>query len=148
MAVDSNGKMIGSDVDYLETWRGMEQCVHQGLTRSIGISNFNSLQIERLMNAATIKPVNNQIECNVNVGQRPLIEFCAKLNITVTGYSPLGRPGNRYGIPNSLDNPKFLQIVEKYKKTPAQVALRFVVSKIILHTLATRITVICTEKTD
>lgn len=121
--------MIGSDVDYLETWRGMEECVRQGLTRSIGVSNFNSEQIERLMKAATIKPVNNQIECSVNVGQRKLIEFCSERNITVTGYSPLGRPGNRYGIANSLDNPKILRISEKYKKTPAQVACRYVVSR-------------------
>ncbi|XP_043289653.1 uncharacterized protein [Venturia canescens] len=124
--LDADGKMIGSEVDYLETWRGMEECVRQGLTRSIGVSNFNSEQIERLMQAAKIKPVNNQIECNVNVGQRKLIDFCAKHNITVTGYSPLGRPGNRYEVGNSLDNPKILQIAEKYKKTPAQIALRYV----------------------
>ena len=58
---DSEGNMILSDVDYLETWEGMEECVRQGLTRSIGISNFNSEQITRLLTAAQIKPVNNQV---------------------------------------------------------------------------------------
>lgn len=58
---DSNGKLIGSDIDYLETWRGMEECVRQGLTRSIGISNFNSEQITRLLASAKIMPVNNQV---------------------------------------------------------------------------------------
>ncbi|KAG7190362.1 hypothetical protein KM043_006473 [Ampulex compressa] len=120
-----DGEILSSDVDYLETWRGMEECVHQGLTRSIGISNFNSEQITRLLAAAKIKPVNNQFEVSVNLKQKELIEFCKKHNITVTGYSPLGRPGNRLGVPNSLDNPKIVEIAQKYHKTPAQVALRY-----------------------
>lgn len=57
---DANGKLIESNTDYLETWKGMEECVHQGLTRSIGISNFNSEQITRLLKSAKIAPVNNQ----------------------------------------------------------------------------------------
>lgn len=55
------GNLVESDVDYLETWRGMEECVRQGLTRSIGISNFNSEQITRLLKSAKIAPVNNQV---------------------------------------------------------------------------------------
>lgn len=61
MPEDKNGKLIESDIDYLETWRGMEECVRQGLTRSIGISNFNSEQINRLLESAKIAPVNNQV---------------------------------------------------------------------------------------
>ncbi|XP_066595272.1 aldo-keto reductase family 1 member C18-like [Prorops nasuta] len=60
MPTDDKGNTILSDTDYLETWKGMEECVELGLTRSIGISNFNSQQISRLVNAANIKPVNNQ----------------------------------------------------------------------------------------
>lgn len=69
-----------------------------------------------------------QVECSVNLNQKKLIDFCKKHGITVTGYSPLGRPGNRRGVANSLDNPVILKIAGKYKKTPAQVALRYVVS--------------------
>ncbi|XP_050449163.1 1,5-anhydro-D-fructose reductase-like [Cataglyphis hispanica] len=126
MPTDKNGNLIESDVDYLETWRGMEECVHQGLTRSIGISNFNSEQINRLLESAKIAPVNNQIEVNINVNQEKLVDFCKKRNITVTGYSPLGQPGNSSGIENKLDNPVVLKIAKKYNKTPAQVALRYV----------------------
>lgn len=127
MPMDKSGNLIGSDVDYLETWRGMEECVRQGLTRSIGISNFNSEQISRLLKSAKIKPVNNQIEININVNQEKLADFCKKHNITVTGYSPLGQPGNTYVTSgNKLDNPVVLNIAKKYNKTPAQVALRYV----------------------
>lgn len=64
MPTDKDGNLIGSDVDYLETWRGMEECIRQGLTRNIGISNFNSEQISRLLKSATIPPVNNQVCVN------------------------------------------------------------------------------------
>ncbi|XP_017764987.1 PREDICTED: aldose reductase-like isoform X1 [Eufriesea mexicana] len=124
-----DGTLIMSDTDYLETWKGMEECVRLGLTRSIGISNFNEEQITRLLGAAKILPVNNQVEVNINLNQTPLIEFCRKHNITITGFSPLGQPGNRFGVPNSLDNPKLIEISKKYNKTTAQIALRYILQQ-------------------
>jgi diketogulonate reductase-like aldo/keto reductase len=58
---DSSGNTIYSDVDYVDTWKEMEACVKQGLTKSIGISNFNSMQIQRILDVATIKPVVDQV---------------------------------------------------------------------------------------
>lgn len=58
---DAEGKIQYSDVDYLDTWKEMEKCVELGFTNSIGVSNFNSEQIERLLSAAKIKPVMNQV---------------------------------------------------------------------------------------
>ena len=52
---------MASDVDYLDTWKVLEACVAKGLVRSIGVSNFNSQQMTRLMGACTIKPVTNQV---------------------------------------------------------------------------------------
>lgn len=126
---DEKGTYLTTDTDYLETWRGMEECVRQGLARSIGVSNFNSEQIARVLEAAKIIPVNNQVEVSVNLNQKRLVEFCNKRNITITGYSPLGRPGNRGGIPNSLDHSTILEIAKKYNKTPAQIALRYVLQQ-------------------
>lgn len=121
-----------SDVDYLETWEGMEECVELGLTRSIGLSNFNSIQIDRVLSNCRIKPVNNQVECNLNLNQKKLIQFCKERNITVTGYSPLGRPSVTAGVVGkpqpSLDNTRIIEIGKKYGKTSAQVILRYLVS--------------------
>jgi diketogulonate reductase-like aldo/keto reductase len=61
MPTDSAGNIMLSDVDYLATWREMEKCVQMGLTRSIGLSNFNSQQIDRLLANAKVKPVNLQV---------------------------------------------------------------------------------------
>lgn len=64
----------------------------------------------------------------MNLNQKSLIDFCTKHDITVTGYSPLGQPGNKSGISNSLDHPKIEELAKKYNKTTAQIALRHVVS--------------------
>ena len=61
---DESGKTLYSDVDYLETWPMMEELVKMGLTKSIGISNFNKDQIERVLSIATIVPATNQV-CNL-----------------------------------------------------------------------------------
>lgn len=53
--------MLHSDADYVETWPEMEKLVRMGLVHSIGISNFNSQQIERVLKVAKIKPVVNQV---------------------------------------------------------------------------------------
>jgi len=113
LPMDASGNVIESDTDYLETWRGMEECVHQGLTRSIGISNFNSEQIIRLLKSAKITPVNNQIEVNVSVNQEKLVDFCKKHHITVTGYSPLRQPGTSSSINNKLQGPVISQLAKK-----------------------------------
>lgn len=46
---DAKGEFIDGKVDYVDTWRAMEELVDAGLTRSIGVSNFNAGQIDRLV---------------------------------------------------------------------------------------------------
>lgn len=61
---NSDGTPILSDVDYVDTWKAMEGVMSKGLTKNIGVSNFNSEQITRLLQNATIKPVTNQVNKN------------------------------------------------------------------------------------
>lgn len=125
-----DGPHTYSDIDYIETWEAMEDCVKQGLTKSIGVSNFNSEQIDRLLKFAKIKPVVNQVETNPNINQKKLIQFCKGRDIVLTGYCPLGR-NDSVGIPGlpvpSILDPKVKKIGEKYSKTPAQVVLNYLV---------------------
>lgn len=62
--VDENGKTEFSYVDYVDTWKAMEILTKKGLTRSIGLSNFNKHQIQRILDIATVPPVNNQVFLN------------------------------------------------------------------------------------
>ncbi|XP_050080783.1 1,5-anhydro-D-fructose reductase-like [Anopheles maculipalpis] len=134
LPMNANGKSIDSDVDYLDTWKAMEKLARSGKVKSIGVSNFNSEQLTRLLANCEIKPVTNQVECNPGINQRKLIEFCRKHDIVITAYSPLGRPnledpvvGNE-GIPkHALDDPRVLAIGKKYGKSAGQVVLRYLV---------------------
>lgn len=71
----------------------MEEMVELGLTKSIGISNFNKNQIQRIIDNAKIKPSNLQIELHIYLQQHELVNFCKANNIVVTAYSPLGSKG-------------------------------------------------------
>ncbi|XP_049768031.1 aldo-keto reductase family 1 member B1-like [Schistocerca cancellata] len=124
-----NGTAVTTDIDYLDTWKQMEECVNLGLAKSIGVSNFNSKQLSRLIEAATIKPVINQIECHPYLNQKKLIHFCKEMDITVTAYCPLANPSMIMpgGEVPTLNNPKLKLLAAKYKKTVAQVVLRYVV---------------------
>lgn len=67
--------------------------VELGLTKSIGISNFNQSQIQRIIDNSIIKPSNLQIELHIYLQQNELVDFCKENNIVVTAYSPLGSMG-------------------------------------------------------
>lgn len=82
----------------------MEEQVSLGRVRSIGLSNFNVQQLERVAEAATVPISNLQVELHVYLQQPELLETCRRLGISVTAFAPLGSPlarphfKNKYNI--------------------------------------------------
>lgn len=129
---DENEKIIFSNVDYVDTYKAMEPLVQKGLVKSIGLSNFNKKQIERVLAACNIAPVNNQVECHPYLNQSKLISFCKEKNIAVTAYSPLGSPDRPWAKPDEpqlMEDPQLKKLAEKYKKSVAQVLLRYQIQR-------------------
>lgn len=108
----------------------MESLVKLGLVKSIGLSNFNSEQIERILSVAEIKPVTNQVECSPELSQKKLIKFCKERDIVVTAYRPLGKANAELKHPPYLFDDRVEAIAGKYKKTAAQIILRYLVSSL------------------
>jgi len=115
-----------------DTWKAMENLVRKGLVKEIGLSNFNSKQIDRMIKCSTIPPTCLQVEVTPYLNQEKLFRFCEKRKISVVAFSPLGTPHRPWGLPSDpvlLEDKTLLSLAKKYKKTPAQIALRFQVQR-------------------
>jgi len=125
---DSNGKMIYSNVDIVDCWRGMIELQKTGKVKSIGVSNFNVKQLERLVSETKVVPAINQVECHPYLTQKELMEYGKKVGMHLTAYSPLGTPDRPWASdsePILMKEPVLHEISKKYNKTAAQVLIRF-----------------------
>lgn len=106
------------DIDYVETWKAMEEVYRSGKTRAIGVSNFTAHHLRRLLDAAEVVPAVNQIEVHPFFAQDELRAFNAEHGIKTEAWSPLAQG-------QILTNPVVAQIAEATGRAPSQVALRW-----------------------
>lgn len=114
-----------------EAWQSAEKAYEEGLAKNIGVSNFSVDHLKEILEIAKVKPVVNQIEFNPYLqDQTPgVVEFSQKNGILIEAYSPLG-PITK-GEPGELT--KYLDtLASKYKKSPAQVLLRWTIERGVL----------------
>ncbi|DAA23458.1 TPA: placental and ovary 20alpha hydroxysteroid dehydrogenase protein-like, partial [Bos taurus] len=132
---DENGKIILDSVDLCRTWEALEKCKDAGLTKSIGVSNFNHKQLEKILNKPGLKykPVCNQVECHPYLNQSKLLDFCKSRDIVLVAYSALGSQRIKGWVnqnhPVLLEDPVLCAIAKKNKQTPALVALRYQIQR-------------------
>ncbi|WP_423819508.1 aldo/keto reductase [Salinimicrobium sp. TIG7-5_MAKvit] len=122
------------EVPIIETWNAMIEAKKQGLVKHIGVSNFSSKKLYDLMSQTTETPEMNQVELHPFLPQSELIQFCRENNIHNTAYSPLGS-GDRSAQmkaedePSLLEEPAIVEIAEKHNVSPAQVLIKWAVSR-------------------
>lgn len=108
-----------------EVWRAMEEAYETGKVRAIGVSNFLQHHLEALMETAKIKPHVNQIKVAPGLPQTSLVKYCQEQDILVEAYSPLGSG-------DIFENQTLQAIAAKYDRTPAQIALRWILDRGLL----------------
>ena len=105
-----------------DTWRAMEEILSSGRTRAIGVCNHLPEHLDALSEFATVMPAVNQFEFHPRLQQPDLQAACREYGITMQAWAPLMR-----GKVN--DVPLLVAIAETYDKTPAQIAIRWILQK-------------------
>lgn len=98
----------------------MMELQREGKARHIGVSNFPPALLRRAIDHAPI--FSNQVEYHPYLGQQPLLEMCREHDIMLTAYSPIAKG-------KILQDADLKEIGERYHKTPAQVALRWLLQQ-------------------
>nr|XP_039261979.1 aldo-keto reductase family 1 member B1-like [Styela clava] len=119
-------------IDYVDTWKVFEEIYKSGEVKAIGISNFNLLQLSRLLDYAQVIPAIHQIEFHPYLDQEKLLNFCKSKGIAVTSFSPFASPSRPWVVKSGIklfDDPVLKQLAEKYKKSVGQVILRYLADR-------------------
>lgn len=126
--------MQPAKVPLMETWLALEQLTVLGLTKQIGVCNYNTGLMNDLLSYANIKPAMLQIESHPYLTQEPLLKLCEQNGIPVTAFSPLGALSyvelDMAGSQDSvLEQAVVKQAAQRQGKTPAQIVLRWGVQR-------------------
>ena len=103
-----------------KAWTEMEKIYASGKVKAIGVSNFQPRHLEAIEKISSLLPAVNQIESNPYFNNQDVIDYCNGRGITVTVWSPLGGTGG-----NILEDTTLKELSEKYKKSAAQVVIRW-----------------------
>jgi diketogulonate reductase-like aldo/keto reductase len=123
---DSDGNIIyDKEITLLDTWRAMENLVDEGKCKSIGLSDLDQQQLDRILKAARIKPSVLQVESHPYHPQWDLLSFCKNNGVIMQAFAPLGHAGE----PNVMDEPIITAIAQRTNKTPAQVLLAWAIQR-------------------
>ncbi|MEJ7633300.1 aldo/keto reductase [Aeromicrobium sp.] len=108
----------GIDIDFVETWKALEEVYRAGKAKAIGVSNFQPTHLRRLIQESEIVPAVNQIEVHPYLTQEDVRAECTEHGIAIEAWSPIAQ-----GL--VLDNPAITGIAKEHDKTAAQVVLRW-----------------------
>ena len=111
--------------NYYAAWHALEKLFAEGKIRAIGVSNFEPDQLLDLIAYNKVVPAVNQIETNLYCQRITERMWMDKKNVAHMAYAPLGQ-GNRNEM---FEEPVVLALAKKYKKSSAQILLRFLTQK-------------------
>lgn len=103
---------------YVETWRAFIDLQAEGLVRSIGVSNFTSAHLTRLIEETGVTPSVNQVELHPQLQQADLRAFHARKGIATEAWSPLAQG-------RLMAEPSLVEIATRLGVSVAQVILRW-----------------------
>ena len=110
---------------FAETLGALNEAKDQGLTRTIGLSNFPSAEFHEAQALSPAKLVTNQVEYHPWLKLSKLIETAKALGSSITAWSPLAQGA-------VADDPTLIEIGKPHGKTPGQVTLRWLIQQNVI----------------
>ncbi|RYN88033.1 D-galacturonate reductase [Alternaria tenuissima] len=117
-------RSVDRDWDQSETWRQMEEVYKSGKVKAIGVANWSIPYLEKLSKTWKVVPAVNQVELHPFLPQHKLREYCAKHDILLEAYSPLGSAGAPIMSDDSIQ-----AVAKKYDVSPATILISYHVNK-------------------
>ena len=111
--------------DVFGTWRAMEQAYKAGKVRAIGVSNFQAARFFDFAHYVDVKPMVNQLQCNVMIQQTGIEPLLTETDTKMMAWGPLGGQG----VDGIVKSEALAAIGSKYGKSAAQVALRWLTQR-------------------
>ena len=102
----------------LEAWRALEEAYRAGKLRAIGVSNFEKVDLDNILEHGTIAPMVNQVLAHVGNTPFSLIEYCQSKDILVEAYSPVAHG-------EMMKNGDIATMAAKYGVSIPQLGIRY-----------------------
>lgn len=118
--------MANPSLPIKDTMAAMDTLMDEGLVRNIGVSNFNIQELEEAQSYAKNKIVANQLHLNLKYREaerRGLLEYCRQNDVMFIAWRPLQKGVLLQEKGNILD-----VMAEKYKRTPSQISINWLIS--------------------
>lgn len=111
--------------DVFGSWRAMEKAYKAGKVRAIGVSNFQSARFFDFTHYVDVKPMINQLQCNALIQQHGIEPLLNEFDTRMMAWGPLGGQG----VEGIVKNEMLAEIGNRYGKSAAQVALRWLTQR-------------------
>ena len=111
--------------DVFGSWRAMEKAYKAGKVRAIGVSNFQSARFFDFAHYVDVKPMINQLQCNALIQQHGIEPLLNEFDTRMMAWGPLGGQG----VDGIVKNEMLAEIGNRYGKSAAQVALRWLTQR-------------------
>lgn len=102
----------------LAAWKALEEYYQLGKIKAIGVSNFDEIDLQNILDNGSVKPAVNQILCHVGNTPFELIDFCQKNDILIEAYSPIAHGA-------ILGNTQIQAIADKYDVSLPQLCIKY-----------------------
>ena len=106
--------------DYISAWKILEKYYNEGKIKNIGLSNFYGKKLEDILKICKIKPVVNQVECNLSKNKIEFKKILEKEKILLMAWSPVKNISEEI-----KKNENIIKMEKKYNKSLIQIILRW-----------------------